>query len=147
MMKCKLEKAKIISYLFNELSSDESCEIMKHIDSCRTCQSELGQLKSTINFYDSQRQIEPPILKIITTPRHRNFARQSWTRKKARRLIPAFGLVGLLVIVTISFLWFFKPDKNSSYWSLENSWEGPYRYQFERIDRTVETIMNDEFFN
>lgn len=146
MMMCKLEKTKLISYLFNELSSDESGEIVKHIDSCRTCQSELAQLKSTINFYDSRRDIEPPILKFITTPRHRNFALQRWTRKKARRLIPAFGLVGLLVIVTISFLWIFKPDNRSSYWSLENSWEGPYRYHFEKIDYTIEKIKRDEFF-
>jgi len=146
MVTCKFEKIKLIQYLFNELSPGEKDDIADHLNSCQSCQTELTQLSSAMNFYSSQQEVDPPALQFVTNKEQKDLIRLRMTRKKARKLIPAFGFIVLVIIITLSSLWLFTTDRNSSYWSLENSWEGPYRYYFEKIDHTIETIKNDEFF-
>jgi hypothetical protein len=147
MATCKLKKTKLILYLFDELSASEKDNIADHINSCQSCQRELKQLNTSVSFYNSLQGIDPPAIRLVTNKGRKNLVRHRMTRKKARKLIPAFGFVSLVIIITISYFCLFKTDKNSRYWSLENSWEGPYRYHFERIDSTIETIKNDTFFN
>jgi anti-sigma factor RsiW len=79
-MTCEFDKTKLILYLFDELSPGEKDEIVNHLDSCHACQSELAQLKSSVNFYKSQQEIDPPALKFVTRPQQKNLVRQRWTR-------------------------------------------------------------------
>ena len=146
-MKCSFDRTKLILYLFNELSSAEREEVAAHLNFCAECASEAEQLNSVLDRWPSQQVVAPPALQIRNKKPKRKLARQPRLTRKARRLIPAIGFAVLLAIIAFSVLWRFGGNKSSSYWSLENSWEGPYRYQFERIDRTIETIKNDEFFN
>ena len=146
-MKCNFDRTKLILYLFNEGSPAEREEATAHLKSCAECASEAEQLNSVLDRWPSQQVVAPPALKIIKMKRQQESARQPRLTRKARRLIPAIGFAVFLAIIAFSMLWRLGDNKSSNYWSLENSWEGPYRYHFEKIDRTIETIKNDEFFN
>jgi len=147
MMICNFDNRKLVLYLFNELAPDERTQVDDHVRWCRECEQELAELKNCADFYRTHPAVMPPALH-FAEKLDRSHAMQSLKRRrKFRRLVPAFGAVTLIILMTISLLWFFRYDKDARYWSLENSWEGPYRYHFEKIDRTIETIKNDEFFN
>ena len=146
-MKCNFDRTKLILYLFNEGLPAEREEVAAHLKSCAECASEAEQLNSVLDSWPSQQEVAPPTLQIIKMNRRQELARQPRLTRKARRLIPAIGFAVFLAIIAFSVLWRFGGNKSSNYWSLENSWEGPYRYHFEKIDRTIETIKKDNFFN
>jgi anti-sigma factor RsiW len=147
MMKCKFDRSKLILYLFNEVTSAEREEISAHIESCEVCALELEQLSSVRSRWPNQPIADPPSLHIVKTPARQKLVRQPRRARRVRRLIPALGFAIVLAIIAFSLIWRLAINKRSNYWSIENSWEGPYRYHFEAIDRTIDRIQNDKFFN
>ncbi len=146
-MKCSFDRTKLILYLFNEGSPAEREEATAHLKSCADCALEVEQMNSVLDSWPSQQEVAPPTLQVIKKNSRQELARQPRLTRKARRLIPAIGFAVFLAIIAFSALWRLGDNKSSNYWSLENSWEGPYRYHLESIDRTVETIKKDNFFN
>lgn len=147
MTKCNFDRTRLILYRFNELAPAEQEEVAAHLKSCKDCALEVEQMNSVLDRWPSQQIVAPPALQIRTKKSKRALARQPRLTRKARRLIPAIGFAVFLAIIAFSVLWRLGDNKSSNYWSLENSWEGPYRYYLEQIDRSIETIKNDKFFN
>jgi anti-sigma factor RsiW len=146
-MKCNFDRTKLILYLFDELAPVEQEEANAHLKSCEHCALELEQMNSVLDTWPSQQQIEPPLLQVAMKLEEKRSAHQRMIKKRARKFLPAFGFAVAVAIFAFLGSWFLGDNKKSNFWSLENSWEGSYRYHFESIDRTVETIKKDNFFN
>lgn len=143
---CSFDKTKLVLYLFNELTVYERKGVESHVRSCNECEFELVQLKSSFYDYNALQPIDPPVLQFAGESDRKKLVGQHGKRIKIRKLMPAFGLAILIIMMITAVFWFVKPNRTSSYWSLENSWEGPYQYHFKSIDHTVEMIKNDKFF-
>ncbi|MDZ7342361.1 MAG: zf-HC2 domain-containing protein [candidate division KSB1 bacterium] len=146
MANCNFDRTKFIAYLFDELEIAEREELADHLQTCGECAAEVEQLSSVLDRWPTQ-QFEPPPLQLVWKAEQPKAVHQRLKKRKARRLVPAFGFAVAIAVIVFFLSWFLGENKKSNYWSIENSWEGPYRYHLESIDRTIETIKKDNFFN
>ena len=103
-MKCDEIKNKIMDYLFAELDETESKQFDAHINSCRSCKTELSDFQSTVDVAEKWPEIEPKRDIVFVTPKTNlvekvtNFLKPS-PEKSRFRWVGRLGFVGLILII------------------------------------------------
>jgi len=146
-MMCKFDKNRLLLYLFDELEEHERDVIRDHVRQCGQCRKRLEEYNFSRDFFDSLPKPGPPELRVVSQvlPSKPKLKKGIFTFLRRPRV--QFGVAFVVLCVLLSLFLLLKPGKDYRDWTVENSWEGPYQYHLNKIEQTIETIKNDQFYN